>query len=148
MPYIQFNDQRFPLTAAELTVGAYEGAALRLPGEDPTLRAVLMIGSDGTGLAKRGSTDSVVFINGVQLGAEPSPLLHGDKLSLGAHELRYGDDVKGGSTQFLSSMSIPDALKAKSNSPKKPTPATGGRLVSLVDGREYAVPRIRRDVRA
>jgi pSer/pThr/pTyr-binding forkhead associated (FHA) protein len=81
-----------------------------------------------------------VFINGVQLGAEPSPLLHGDKLSLGAHELRYGDDVKGGSTQFLSSMSIPDALKAKSGSPKKPTTATGGRLVSLVDGREYTVP--------
>jgi pSer/pThr/pTyr-binding forkhead associated (FHA) protein len=140
MPYIQFNDQRFPLTAAELTVGAYEGAALRLPGEDPTLRAVLQIGSDGTGLAKRGSANAVVFINGVQLGAEPSPLLHGDKLSLGAHELRYGDDVKGGSTQFLSSMSIPDALKAKSGSPKKPTTATGGRLVSLVDGREYPVP--------
>ena len=140
MPYIQFNDQRFPLTAAELTVGAYEGAALRLPGEDPALRAVLQIGSDGTGLARRGSADSVVFINGVQLGAEPSPLLHGDKLSLGSHELRYGDDVKGGSTQFLSSMSIPDALKAKSSSPKKPTTATGGRLVSLVDGREYPVP--------
>ncbi len=140
MPYIQFNDQRFPLTAAELTVGAYDGAALRLPGEDPTLRAVLLIGSDGTGLARRGSADSVVFINGVQLGAEPSPLLHGDKLSLGSHELRYGDDVKGGSTQFLSSMSIPDALKSKSNSPKKPTTATGGRLVSLVDGREYPVP--------
>jgi pSer/pThr/pTyr-binding forkhead associated (FHA) protein len=139
MPYIQFNDQRFPLTAAELTVGAYEGAALRLPGEDLTLRAVLLIGSDGTGLAKRGSADAVVFVNGVQLGAEPSPLLHGDKLSLGAHELRYGDDVKGGSTQFLSSMSIPDSLK-KGSSPKKPTTATGGRLVSLVDGREYPVP--------
>ena len=140
MPYIQFNDQRFPLSAAELTVGAYEGAAVRLPGDDATLRAVLHVGADGTGLVKRGSAEAVVFVNGVQLGAEPSPLLHGDKLSLGAHELRYGDDVKGGSTQFLSSMNIPDALKARGSAPKKPTTATGGRLVSLVDGREYAVP--------
>ena len=140
MPYIQFNDQRFPLSAAELTVGAYEGAAVRLPGDDATLRAVLHVGADGTGLVKRGSAEAVVFVNGVQLGAEPSPLLHGDKLSLGAHELRYGDDVKGGSTQFLSSMNIPDALKARGSAPKKPTTATGGRLVSLVDGREYPVP--------
>jgi len=139
MPYIQFNDQRFPLTAAELTVGAYDGAALRLPGEDAALRAVLQLGSDGTGIVRRGSADAVVFVNGVQLGAEPSPLLHGDKLSLGSYELRYGDDVKGGSTQFLSSMSIPDSLK-KGAAPKKPTTATGGRLVSLVDGREYPVP--------
>lgn len=140
MPYIQFNDQRFPLSAAELTVGAYEGAAVRLPGDDATLRAVLHVGADGTGLVKRGSAEAVVFVNGVQLGAEPSPLLHGDKLSLGAHELRYGDDVKGGSTQFLSSMNIPGPLKARGSAPKKPTTATGGRLVSLVDGREYAVP--------
>ncbi len=140
MPYIQFNDQRFPLTAAELTVGAYDGAALRLPGDDSTLRAVLQVGADGTGIVKRGSAESSVFVNGVQLGAEPSPLLHGDKLSLGAHELRYGDDVKGGSTQFLSSINVPDALRAKGSAPKKPTTATGGRLVSLVDGREYPVP--------
>jgi pSer/pThr/pTyr-binding forkhead associated (FHA) protein len=140
MPYIQFNDQRFPLTAAELTVGAYEDAAVRLPGDDATLRAVLHVGADGTGLVRRGSAEAVVFVNGVQLGAEPSPLLHGDKLSLGASELRYGDDVKGGSTQFLSSMNIPDALKARGSAPRKPTTATGGRLVSLVDGREYPVP--------
>jgi pSer/pThr/pTyr-binding forkhead associated (FHA) protein len=140
MPYIQFNDQRFPLTAAELTVGAYDGAALRLPGDDSTLRAVLQVGADGTGIVKRGSAESSVFVNGVQLGAEPSPLLHGDKLSLGSHELRYGDDVKGGSTQFLSSINVPDALRAKGSAPKKPTTATGGRLVSLVDGREYPVP--------
>src|SRR5471030_376376 len=123
MPYIQFNDQRFPLTAAELTVGSYDGAALRLPGDDATLRAVLLVGADGTGLVTRGAADAAVFVNGVQLGAEPSPLLHGDKLSLGSHELRYGDDVKGGSTQFLSSMSIPDSLKAKGGAPKKPTTA-------------------------
>lgn len=140
MPYIQFNDQRFPLTAAELSVGAYDGAALRLPGNDARLRAILLLGADGTGIVRRGSADAIVLVNGVQLGAEPSPLLHGDKVSLGGHELRYGDDVKGGSTQFVSSASLPDVLKGKPGAPKKATTATGGRLVSLVDGREYVVP--------
>ncbi len=140
MPYIQFNDQQYPLNTAELTVGSYDGAALRLPGDDPSLRCVLVVGADGTGLVRRGSPDAAIFVNGVQLGAEPSPLLHGDRLSIGASELRYGDDVKGGSTQFMSSMNVSDALKAKGSAPKKPTTATGGRLVSLVDGREYPVP--------
>jgi pSer/pThr/pTyr-binding forkhead associated (FHA) protein len=140
MPYVQFNDQRFPLTAAELTVGAYEGATLRLPGDDASLQAVLHVGADGTGLVRRGAAESVVLVNGVQLGAEPSPLLHGDRLSLGVHELRYGDDVKSGNTQSLSGVTIPDALKAKGSSPRKATTATGGRLVSLVDGREYTIP--------
>ncbi len=140
MPYIQFNDQQFPLTAAELTVGAYDGAAVRLPGNDASLRAVLMVGADGTGLVRRGGPQAAVFVNGVQLGAEPSPLLHGDKLSLGSYELRYGDDVRGGSTQFVSGADVRDAVKARSNAPSKPTTDTGGRLVSLVDGREYPVP--------
>jgi pSer/pThr/pTyr-binding forkhead associated (FHA) protein len=140
MPYIQFNDQQFPLTAEELTVGAYDGATVRLPGNDASLRAVLMVGADGTGLVRRGGPQAAVFVNGVQLGAEPSPLLHGDKLSLGSYELRYGDDVRGGSTQFVSGADVRDAVKARANAPSKPTTDTGGRLVSLVDGREYPVP--------
>ncbi len=140
MPYIQFNDQRFPLTAAELTVGAYDGAGLRLPGDDVNLRAVLLVGADGTGIVRRGGADAIVLVNGVQLGAEPSPLLHGDRLSLGVYDLRYGDDVKAGGTHFLSSVNAPESLKARGNAPKQATAATGGRLVSLVDGREYPVP--------
>jgi pSer/pThr/pTyr-binding forkhead associated (FHA) protein len=140
MPYIQFNDQRFPLTAAELTVGAYDGAALRLPGDDANLRAVLLVGADGTAIVRRGHGDAIILVNGVQLGAEPSPLLHGDKLSLGVYDLRYGDDVKGGGTHFLSSVSAPESLMARGNTPKQATTATGGRLISLVDGREYPVP--------
>jgi hypothetical protein len=124
MPYIQFNDQQFPLTAEELTVGAYDGATVRLSGNDASLRAVLVVGADGTGLVRRGGLNAEVFVNGVQLGAEPSPLLHGDKLSLGSYELRYGDDVRGGSTQFVSGTDVRDAVKARGNAPSKPTTDT------------------------
>src|SRR3990172_8873585 len=140
MPYIQFKDQHFPLGPADLTVGTFDGAAVRLPGDDPKARAVLRVGADGTGIIRRGGPDAIVFLNGVQLGVEPSPILHGDKVELGGHELRYGDDKKGGSTQFISAMNIPEALRSRTGGPRKPTTATGGRLVSLVDGREYPVP--------
>lgn len=140
MPYIQINDHEYPLGPADLTVGAFDGAAVRLPGDDATAFAVLRTGSDGRGIVLRGSAEAVVLVNGVQLGTEPSPLIHGDKIGIGGREFAYGDDQKGGSTQFISAADIPEHLRGKSGAPKKPTTATGGRLVSLVDGREYTVP--------
>jgi hypothetical protein len=140
MPYVQFKDQRFPLTAAELTIGAYEGAGVRLPGDDPAVRAVLRVGADGTGIVRRDGPDSAVSVNGVRLGAEPSPLLHGDRLAIGSHELRYGDEAGRSGLGFLPSVNVSGAIGPKRSAPRKPTTSTGGRLVSLVDGREYEVP--------
>jgi pSer/pThr/pTyr-binding forkhead associated (FHA) protein len=139
MPYIQFKDQQFPLGPADLTVGAFEGAAARLPGKDPNAHAVLKLGADGIGLISRGSADAVVFVNGVQLGAEPVPILHGDKIELGGHELRYGVE-RGLNAQPIANATEPDEIKSKMGGPRPPGAAVGGRLVSLTDGREYTVP--------
>src|SRR5581483_4608810 len=138
MPYLQYRDQRVTLTQADQVIGAFDGAALRVPGDDPAARAVVRIAPDGTGIIRRDGDGSVVFVNGVQLGAEPAPLLHGDKVELGGVQLHYGDDAKGGSTQFISAASVAAQARA-AGGPKKATSATGGRLVSLVDGREYVV---------
>ncbi len=139
MPYIQFNDQQITLASADVTVGAFDGATVRLPGSDPAAHAVLRLAADGTGLIRRGAEGAIVLVNGVQLGAEPSPLLHGDRVELGGASLRYGDDERGGRTQFVAASDIPDGLRAKSGSVKKATTGTGGRCVSLMDGREYPV---------
>ncbi len=140
MPYIEHGDQQFPLGSADLTIGAFDGAAVRLPGADPLARAVVSVGPDGRGVIRRGAPEAVVLVNNVRLGVEPSPLMHGDKVEIGGATLGYGDDQKGGSTQFVSAADIADAVKAtKAGAPRKPTTATGGRLVSLVDGREYPV---------
>lgn len=137
MPYLQLEDRQYPLPAGEATIGAFEGAVVRLPSGDPAIRAVAVTGPGGV-VIRRGSPDSVVLVNGVQLGAEPSPLLHGDRVELAGHELRLGEDQKGGSTQFVSASDVA-AILGKGAAPKKPTSATGGRVVSLVDGREYPV---------
>jgi len=121
MPYIQFKDRQFPLGQADLTVGAYDGATVRLPGDDPAARAVLTVGSDGTGIIRRGAADALVLVNGVHLGIEPSPLIHGDKVELGGHVLAFGDDEKAGSTQFISAKDVPESIRAKGGGPKKAT---------------------------
>lgn len=141
MPYLQLQDQQFPLPTGEATIGAFEGADVRLPAGDPSARAVVSVGAKGV-VIRRGTPDSVVLVNGVQLGNEPSPILHGDRIELAGQELRLADDEKEGRTAFVNAADVAALIAAagkSSGSPKKPTTATGGRLVSLVDGREYPV---------
>ena len=136
MPYIKFKHQQFSLGPADLTVGAFDGAAARLPGDDPKASAVFKLGADGSGIVCRGEAGAEIYVNGVLLGAEPGFLLHGDRIGIGGHELRYGEDIQGGRTSFAPGMA--GALDAVHHSGV--AGAARGRLVSLVDGREYAVP--------
>lgn len=139
MPFIQLNDKQFPLRMGDVRIGTGADADIRLPGPDgPEAQAVIGLAADGSAVVRRGSDVAVVRVNGVQLGVEPSPLIHGDKIDVYGTELTFGDDKKGGSTQYISAMNVPQMASgpAKVN---KPTAATGGRLVSLVDGREYQI---------
>jgi len=139
MPYLKLRDSQYPLAAGETTIGAFDGAGIRLPGDDPANGAIVSLGAGGVSI-RLGSAASVVKVNGVQLGMQPSPLLHGDRVEIAGHELRLGEDQKGGNTSFVSAAEVAKLVGGKSGAaPKKPTMATGGRLVSLVDGREYTV---------
>lgn len=141
MAYLQFHGKQYPVPAEGLTIGSYAGATLELPGDDASLRAVVTLAADGSAVIRRDSPNAVILLNGIQLGMEPSPLLHGDKVEMGGEELRYGDVRQGGSTQFVSGAQVAEmARAAKAGAPAKPTLARGGRLVSLTDGREYQVP--------
>lgn len=139
MPYIQLEGQQHPLAPGDNGVGAAPAARVRLAGSGVAdVAAVLAVGRDGSTVIRRGG-DAPVKVNGVRLGAEPTPLIHGDKIEIDGHELFYGDDRKAGNTQYVPSVRIPEA-GAHAPAASRPTAATGGRLVSLVDGREYAVP--------
>lgn len=140
MAYIQLHGKQFPIPDGGLTLGCHDGAGLRLSGDDASARAVIVRAEDGTALIRRDAADAVILVNGVQLGGEASPLLHGDKIEMAGEEMRYGDAAQGGSTQFVSSAQVAElAARAKPAAPAKPTLPRGGRLVSLTDGREYEV---------
>ncbi|MEP7002137.1 MAG: FHA domain-containing protein [bacterium] len=137
MPVLQLDDQQFPLNAGATRIGAGAGADITVPGYSViAVEAVIDGGASPT--IRRAEEDAHVRVNGVLLGAEPTPLMHGDKIEVAGLELRYGDDAKGGATQFVSASDIAVA-GAKRAGVARGTTAHGGRLVSLVDGKEYSV---------
>jgi pSer/pThr/pTyr-binding forkhead associated (FHA) protein len=137
MPYLQLDGQRITLEIGEITIGSGAGAGVKVAGAGDTA-AVLRVGPD-LQCAVRRAGESVVRVNGVQLGAEPTPLIHGDKIEVGQAELFFGDDRMAGSTQYISAANMPQRTGAAPRATRR-THASGGRLVSLVDGREYAIP--------
>ena len=144
MAYVQIGDRQYPLVAGENGIGSVEGARVPVPAGpngERQLSAAIVVEADGSCVIKRaGGLD--ITVNGVQLGAEPTPLIHGDKIDVGLAELFFGDDRKGGNTSFIAAVKRPEAASAPAAKRVGSVGrmATGGRLVSLVDGREYAVP--------
>jgi pSer/pThr/pTyr-binding forkhead associated (FHA) protein len=138
MPVLQLDDQQFPLKAGATRIGAGAGADITVPGYSAiAVEAVIDGGASPT--IRRADDTAHVRVNGVLLGAEPTPLMHGDKIEVAGLELRYADDAKGGATQFVSASEIAALAGAKRTGAARATAASGGRLVSLVDGKEYAV---------
>src|SRR5207245_634305 len=74
-------------------------------------------------------------------GSEPTPLLHGDKVEVGDHELTFVDERRSGSTQYVQALPQAMAQGKGGGAAAKPgaTGNTGGRIVSLTDGREYVI---------
>jgi pSer/pThr/pTyr-binding forkhead associated (FHA) protein len=138
MPYLQLDGQRITLEIGEVTIGSGQEAGVKVTGAGEAT-AVLRVGPDLQSSVRR-SGESKVRVNGVQLGAEPTPLIHGDKIEVGEAELFFGDDRMAGSTQYISAANLPQRSGAAAPRAARRTQASGGRLVSLVDGREYAIP--------
>ena len=140
MPYIQLSEKQFPLRIGETSVGT---AGADIPVDGPSalgVQAKLQVSNDNSVSIRRASSEAVVRVNGVQLGVEPTPLIHGDKIAIAGSELLFGDDKKSGQTQHLAGLKVSDLLDPEQPAtPGKRTAGTGGRLVSLVDGREYTV---------
>src|SRR5512132_1140000 len=139
MPYIQLSDKQYPLEVGETTVGT-SGADIAVAGPAALgVQAKLQTGSDRSVIIRRASSEAVVRVNSVQLGNDPTPLIHGDKIEIAGAELLFGDDRKAGQTQALAGLKVDDVYQPRPAGSGKATAATGGRLVSLVDGREYIV---------
>jgi len=95
MPYLQLDGQQVALAVGDTLVGVGADGRLRLGDSGvQCLLAVVRTETNAMSVVLRGGSDSVVRVNGVLLGAEPSPLIHGDRLEIGRRELRYGDDLK------------------------------------------------------
>ncbi len=139
MSYLEVGGRRHPIEAGELAIGSDPEGQIVLTGVTVAPRhAFIRATPDGQVSIHKADDTVEVLVNGVRMGAQPTPLLHGDKVVIGGHELRFGDERRSGSTQFMKVDEAAFAAPAGS-SPGSGQRAEGGRLVSLTDGREYAI---------
>ncbi len=141
MALLELGGKRFTIPVGEVTLGSDASCAISLSGAAVLPRHVLLQGqADGQVIIRKASPAADVLINGVRLGAEPTPLLHGDKVEVGGHELTFVDERRSGSTQFVKAFTAATAAgPAKAGGKPPAIGVTGGRVVSLTDGREYVI---------
>src|SRR5881398_2054841 len=143
MSLLELGGKKFTMPVGEVALGSDPACAIRLTGAAVLPRHAVFQGQpDGQVVIRKAAPAAEVLINGVRLGAEPTPLLHGDKVEVAAHELTFVDERRSGSTQYVQAMNLPQAMeraKADAKGAGKATTNTGGRVVSLTDGREYAI---------
>ena len=138
MAVLEMGGRRFTLPQGDVMLGSDPSSAIPLAVAGVLPRhAKLKSLPDGQVIISKAVPEAEVLINGVRLGAEPTPLLHGDKVEIADQELTFVDERRSGSTQYVQAMSLPQA-KAEAKGGRA-TSNTGGRVVSLTDGREYAI---------
>src|SRR5438093_2264073 len=141
MALLELGGKKFTIPVGEVTLGSDAGCAISLAGAAVLPQHALLQGqADGQVIIRKASPTADVLINGVRLGAEPTPLLHGDKVEVGGHELTFVDERRSGSTQYVQAFT-PATAGAPAKAGVKPSAigVTGGRVVSLTDGREYVI---------
>src|SRR5947208_15742289 len=149
MALLELGQRQFPIPVGEVVLGSDAGCAISLTGADVLPRHALLSGqADGQVVIRKAAPAAEVMINGVRLGSEPTPLLHGDKVEVGDHELTFVDERRSGSTQYVQALSLPQGPLGPGGSGGGPPRAgakpaaigtSGGRVVSLTDGREYLI---------
>src|SRR6266498_3105022 len=141
MALLEMGGRKFTIPAGDVFLGSDAGCAISLTGAGVLPRHAKLKGlPDGQVVITKAVPEADVLINGVRLGAEPTPLLHGDKVEVAGHELTFVDERRSGSTQYVQAMNLPEAMaRAKGAAAGKATGNTGGRVVSLTDGREYTI---------
>ncbi len=139
MAYLAVRGRKIPVPVGEMVIGSDAAAHLVLPGAGVAGRHAVVRGTpDGQAAIRLAGGNVEVRVNGVRLGPQPIPLLHGDKVEIGGTELLYVDERRSGSTQYM--QAIDPSLAEKSKPESRSAPAgTGGSLVSLTDGREYVL---------
>src|SRR3989440_612663 len=140
MALLELGGKKFTIPVGEVTLGSDAGCAISLAGPAVLPQHALLQGqADGQVIIRKASPAADVLINGVRLGAEPTPLLHGDKVEVGGHELTFVDERRSGSTQFVKAFPATAAGPPKAGAKPPAIGVTGGRVVSLTDGREYVI---------
>jgi pSer/pThr/pTyr-binding forkhead associated (FHA) protein len=140
MMHLEFGGARIPVPVGETIIGSAPGCAILLEGEGILARHAVVQGTpQGAAALRAASPDAEIIVNGVRLGVDPTPVLHGDKIQIGSHEILAVDARRVGHTQLFDSGAFADLTPPRPSPAAAPAGATGGRIVCLTDGREYTI---------
>jgi pSer/pThr/pTyr-binding forkhead associated (FHA) protein len=138
---LEIDGRQYPVSTEWLVLGSADDCPIRLTQEGVLPRhALVKAVSDGSVAVHLGDPSAEVHVNGVMLGADPTPVLHGDKITIGSQDILVVETAKVGSTQHINVADLGAlGVPAGPEVPVPLNPLTGGRLVCLTDGREYTV---------
>jgi pSer/pThr/pTyr-binding forkhead associated (FHA) protein len=140
MMQLEVGGLRYPIAAGEMVVGSGADCTVPLQGEGVQPRHAIVQGlANGSAAIRRASAGAEILVNGVRQGDDPTPVLHGDKIQIGTHELLIVDPARAGHTKFFDSSAFEKFAPPAPPRPSAPPVVSGGRLVCLTDGREYQV---------
>ncbi len=140
---LEFGGQRIVIAAGEILIGSDVAATVRLDGDDVLPRHARVRRTEtGAVVIEPGPTGGKVRVNGMSIGGDPTPLLHGDRIGIGVHEGVVVDLARAGATQVVSRAASAPPPRVASDVAQRPSPGPSeptGRLVCLNDGREYQI---------
>lgn len=144
---LEHGGQLYTVAAEDVVIGSDPGATVRLAGSNVLPRHAIVRRGGGLLVVQPATPDAEIRVNGARIGRDPAPLMHGDRIGIGDHEVTVSDPSRQGVTRAIATP--PAAGGAEPGpAPAAPPPASprraagagaGGRLVSLTDGREYTL---------
>jgi pSer/pThr/pTyr-binding forkhead associated (FHA) protein len=140
MPFLTIGARRHRLEPGETTLGGADGA-LELPGvvAGPAVAVVLLAPDDRVSL-RRLRPDVPIAVDGAPLGDAERVLAHGAKIEVAGRTLFFGDARRSGGTEPVAGLSDERLAALDAALPPAVAADSGGRLVSVSDGREWPVP--------
>src|ERR1041385_246964 len=123
MLQLEFEGRTIGIPTGDSTLGSDASGLMALPGAQPRH------------LTLKGAADGTVSVQALG-GAES--LLHGVKLESAGPEILIVDPKRSGSTQYVNANDLAAMVASKKAGPSS-AGMVNGRLVSLTDGREYAI---------
>jgi hypothetical protein len=84
---LEYGGRRYPVGEGELILGADAGASVVLAGVRPRHAVVRALG-ERMATIRAAVAGADVAVNGVALGPDPTPLMHGDTIQIGTHQIK------------------------------------------------------------
>ena len=138
---LEIDGRQYPVGTEGLVLGSGDGCPIRLTQEGVLPRhALVTVMSDGSVAVQSADPSAEVYVNGILLGSDPTPVLHGDRITIAGQDILVVEAANVGSTQHINVADLVAVLgPVGPEAPAPANPLTGGRLVCLTDGREYTV---------